>query len=85
MRLGYLIIMVAMGLVTACGTSTNGAKALPKFDSGGYAISRMPVPGDCRKLADADGSTLYRSFPDTLSGNIVADGRQACCGQRRQW
>ena len=37
MRLGYLILMVVMGSVTACGTSTNGTKAPPRFDSSGYA------------------------------------------------
>ena len=41
MRFGYLIIMVVMGLVTACGTSTNGTKAPLKFDSSGYAAIAM--------------------------------------------
>lgn len=41
MRLGYLIIMAAMGLMTACGTTNSGVKAPPKFDSESYPAIAM--------------------------------------------
>ena len=75
MRLGYLIIMVAMGLVTACGTSTNGAKAPPKFDSGGYAAIAM----NARRLEIVENwqmpmeAPYIGHFQTPYPSNIVAE------------
>ena len=75
MRLGFItIIIVVVGLVTACGTSTNGAKAPPKFDSGGYAAIAM----NARRLEIVENwqmpmeAPYFGHFQTPYPSNIVA-------------
>ena len=75
MRLGYIGIMAAMGLMTACGTTSSNGKAPPKFDSDSYAVMAM----NARRLEIVENwqmpmeAPFIGHFQTPYPSNIVAE------------
>ena len=75
MRLGYIGIMAAMGLMTACGTTSGDGKAPPKFDSDSYAVMAM----NARRLEIVENwqmpmeAPFIGHFQTPYPSNIVAE------------
>ena len=75
MRLGYIGIMAAMGLMTACGTTSSNGKAPPKFDSDSYAVMAV----NARRLEIVENwqmpmeAPFIGHFQTPYPSNIVAE------------
>ena len=75
MRLGYIGIMAAMGLMNACGTTSGIGKAPPKFDSDSYAVMAV----NARRLEIVENwqmpmeAPFIGHFQTPYPSNIVAE------------
>ena len=75
MRFSYLFMMAVMGLMTACGNTSRGVTAPPKFDSGNYA----PIAINARRLEIVENwqmpmeSPFIGHFQTPYPSNIVAN------------
>ena len=79
MRLGYIGIMAAMGLMTACGTTSGNGKAPPKFDSDSYAVMAV----NARRLEIVENWQMPMEPPRAIDGRPIK-ARRRCLRQLYQ-